>query len=533
MKIYDKYFDDYIKLNPSMNDVLRLTKYKKLRIHYENNISNDYINKTKTNFKKYLDKINKKPNLNIYDKCLKYNITHELKGFKYNLHLMPISQFDNQISDYVELLNGSGYYIFDSESAYSDFLLKNKEFSVWCFQLITNLEMGINKKLVLPKIITNKLINDIKNIIKNKVYINKSVPKTLQKEWNLNVEEYVVIPIKKVLTFLINNYLPNCRNTLGYSSLPNGKKIYKHIVESHITKKMSINSIHKLGWKEIYRITDEMKKVINFVNKENNIYPESIKEFMLFLQTSKTNRYKDSKEVMKHYQDIRKYLWDNISKYFNITIKKPYDIKPVPKDKESSSAGAYYMEGDAKGTRNGVFYLNMRDVKHMLKSNCLCLSKHEGIPGHHFQIMNMNENKKIPQFIKISNYTAYIEGWALYAENLGDNNYDIDYFGKLNSEMLRALRLVIDTGIHYYNWDFKKCYDLFKKYSIFPDSEINAEIYRYIALPGQALSYKIGELTILKLRKKFKDIKKFHTLVLENGSLPLKVLIDKLKRINL
>ena len=173
----------------------------------------------------------------------------------------------------------------------------------------------------------------------------------------------------------------------------------------------------------------------------------------------------------------------------------------------------------------------------MLKLDCLAQSKHEGIPGHHFHITYMNENKKIPLFIKTSNYTAFIEGWALYAENIGyDKTYDISYFGKLNSEMLRAIRLVVDTGIHYYNWSYNKCYKLFKKYTTFSNIDIEAEIYRYIALLGQALSYKIGELTILELRekymKKYNDIKNFHKLVLENGQLPLDILIDKFKKIN-
>jgi uncharacterized protein (DUF885 family) len=254
---------------------------------------------------------------------------------------------------------------------------------------------------------------------------------------------------------------------------------------------------------------------------------------MKYLIKSQSNKYKNKKEVFKDYENTRKYLWENIiSENFNISIKEPYEIKPVPVELEKSMAGAYYMQGDLSGSRNGIFYLNIRDTKNMLRSNCLTLSKHEGIPGHHFHITYMNENKKLPLFIKMSNYTAFIEGWALYAENLGDFDYDITYFGKLNSEMLRAIRLVIDTGIHYYNWDYEKCYKLFKKYTIYPDSEIEAEIYRYVAIPGQALSYKIGELTFLELRKKFmkkhNDIKKFHTLVLENGQLPLNILIDKL-----
>ena len=190
------------------------------------------------------------------------------------------------------------------------------------------------------------------------------------------------------------------------------------------------------------------------------------------------------------------------------------------------------MGGDVLGKRKGIFYLNTRDTKNMLRSDALTLSKHEGVPGHHFQISYTNENKKIPMFIKASNYTGYVEGWALYAEGVGEYTNDLEYFGKLNSEMLRAVRLVVDTGIHYYNWDYKKCYNVFKKYTTFPDSEIESEIYRYVADPGQALAYKIGELTILDMKNKYlkthSDIKKLHDIVLENGPLPLDLLKTKI-----
>lgn len=530
MGLYDQYFDEFINLVPSYNDLLRLPKYKKLQIHYENNISDFYIEELKKFYKKNLEILNKKNKLNIYDECLKYNINQGLEGFNYNLHLMPISQFENHITSYIQLLNGTGYFIFETINDYKDFMVKNKEFSIWCTQLIINLQLGINKKMVLPKIIAQKLINELEETIKSKSYINKNVPKSLEKEWSINVDNYILRPINNVIEFLINIYLPNCRSTLGYSSLPNGKNIYKYLVKTNITKTMSIKTIHNLGLKEINRITSEMEKIVSKLN-----YNKGIKSFMKHLQTTKTNRYKNEKEVFIDYENTKKYLWENvIPVYFDLKIKKPYKVIPVPKELENNMAGAYYINGDLVGNRDGIFYLNTRDVKHMLRSNCPALSKHEGIPGHHFHITYMNENKKIPLFIKTSNYTAFIEGWALYAENLGDYD-DIGYFGKLNSEMLRAIRLVVDTGIHYYNWDYKKCYNLFKKYSIFPDSEIDAEIYRYVAIPGQALSYKIGELTILSLRKKYmkkhNDIKKFHRLVLENGQLPLEILINKINTI--
>lgn len=529
MKLYEKYFEEFINLTPSYNDILRIKKYKKLQIHYENNISEPYIEKMEDFNLKYYNILRNKKKKSIYDQCLIYNIKHSFEGYKYNLHLIPISQFENHITSYIQLLNGTGYFIFESTDDYNDFMLKNKEFSIWCSQLIINLQFGIEKNMVLPKIICQKLINEIEETIKNKSYINKDVPKKILKKWNNNVDNFIIRPINNVIEFLINVYLPECRNTLGYSSLPNGKNIYKYLVKSYITKEMSIKSIHNLGLKEIKRITLEMENVVLKVN-----YKKGIKSYMEHLQTSKTNRYKNVKQVFEHYEKTRKYLWDVvIPENFDLKIKNPYEIKPVPKELEQNMAGAYYINGDLVGSREGVFYLNTRDVKHMLKSNCLTLSKHEGLPGHHFHITYMNENKKIPLFIKTSNYTAFIEGYALYAENLGEYN-DIDYFGKLNSEMLRAIRLVVDTGIHYYNWNYQKCYNLFKKYSIYPDSEIEAEIYRYVALPGQALSYKIGELTILDLRKKYmkkhNDIKEFHRLILENGQLPLDILVSKLNK---
>jgi uncharacterized protein (DUF885 family) len=526
MKLYDKYFDEFINLVPTYNDLLRIQKYKKLQIHFENNISESYIEKMKEFNLKYYNILKNKKKLNIYDECLIYNIENDLEGNNFNLHLMPINQFENHITNYIQLLNGTGYFIFESIDDYNDFMIKNKEFSIWCSQLIINLQLGINKNLVLPKIICQKLINEIKEVLKNKSYINKKVPNKLVNEWKINVDNFIIRSINNVLDFLINIYLPACRDTLGYSSLPNGKNIYKYLVKINITKNMSIKSIHNLGLKEIKRITLEMEKVVTKVN-----YKKGIKSYTEYLQSSKFNKYNNIKEIFDHYEETNKYLWNKVlPDNFNIKISKSYEIKPVPKELEDNTAGAYYINGDLVGSRNGIFYLNTRDFKHMLKSNCLSLSKHEGLPGHHFHITYMNENKKIPLFIKTSDYTAFIEGYALYAENLGEYN-DIDYFGKLNSEMFRAIRLVIDTGIHYYNWDYQKCYNLFKKYSIFPDTEIEAEIYRYVALPGQALSYKIGELTILSLRKKYmkkyNDIKKFHKLILENGQLPLEILINK------
>ena len=529
MSLYSKYFDEYIKLFPSLNDYLQIPKYKKLQIYYENSISDNYVEKIRKFALKYKYILNKKKTLNIYDKVLKYEIDTTLEGIDYPLHLMPLTQMENGISDYIQSVNGSGVYVFKTIKDYTDFMLKNKDFSIWCYQVIVNLQSGILERIVIPSIIANMLIKDIDSLIKSKSYTNKNVPKEIKSEWDNNVKNYVITPIISVLEFLKNVYLPKCRQTLGYSSLKNGKKIYEYLVKMQTTNSsMTIKQIHSLGLSEIKRIKNEIKQIMKNMN-----YKKSIITFMNYVKTLEENKYKNKKELLDDYTRIRKYLWDNIiPEYFDVKIKKTYTIKEVPAEIAGSMAGAYYIGGSSTGSRDGIFYLNTRDVKGMLKSDSLVLSKHEGIPGHHFQITYMNENKKIPTFIKAGNYTGYIEGWALYAEQIGEYKNNLESYGKLNSEMLRAVRLVVDTGLHYYNWSYSKAYKVFKDNTTFPDSEIKSEIYRYVAMPGQALSYKIGELTILNLKNKYMikhdNIKKFHKLVLENGPLPLDILIDKI-----
>jgi uncharacterized protein (DUF885 family) len=527
MNLYDKYFDDLINLTPSMNDYLQIKKYKNLRIYYENNISKEFFIKIKDFLLKYKKILSKKGKKKIYDEVLKYEIDISLKGFKYPFELMPMTQMNNTISDYMQMLNGSSVYVFKTVDDYKDCMEKNKEYSIRCSQVIINFYEGMKKGIVLPKIIASKLINDIERVIKDKLYINNGVPKSIKEEWDNNVNIFVVEPSINILNFLKNIYIKKCRDTLGYSSLKNGKEMYKYLVKANTTiSSLSIKNIHKLGWTEVKRINNELKKIAL-----NNGYKNTT-TLMKYIESSKDNKYKNKTEILKNYTDIRKYLWDNIiPTYFDIKINKPYKIVEVPSEIAGSMAGAYYMGGDVSGKRDGVFYLNTRDVKTMLKSDALTLSKHEGIPGHHFQITYMNTNKNIPMFIKASNYTGYIEGWALYSEGVGEYKDDIEYAGKLYSEMFRSVRLIVDTGIHYYNWTYDKCFDIFKKYTSLPNSEIESEIYRYVADPGQALAYKIGELTILNLKKKYNgDIKKFHRLILENGVLPLDILIQKFKK---
>lgn len=528
MNIYDEYFDDLMTLFPSMNDYLQVPKYKKNRVRFENSIAPEYNEKIKNIALKYKEKLKKIKKKNIYDKILQYEIDSTLDGLEYPLELLPLDQFNNQISGYFQEANGEGMFEFKTVKDYKDFMEKNKEFALWCCQAIINMNIGIEKNFTLPKKITEILIEDIENILHEKLYYNENVPKSLRKEWDTNMETYVLKPTRRILEFLQNVYVKNCRKSLAFSKLPNGKKMYKYIVETQTTNsKLSVEQIHKLGWKEVKRLSKELQKISVEMGYKNI----TLRQFLEKIKNRKDNHYKNKKELMDHYKKLRTDLWNNLlPKYFDIKIKDNFQLKEVPEAIAESMAGAYYEGGDVEGKRVGTFYLNTRDVKNMLKSGAMALSKHEGIPGHHYQITINNTTKKSPMFMKASSYVGFEEGWGLYAENLGE--YDtLGYVGKLNSEMFRALRLIIDTGIHHYGWSYEKCVKLFQKYSLLAKSEIDAEFYRYVAMPGQALAYKIGELTILQLREKFKgDIKKFHRIVLEDGSLPLDILISKFKK---
>lgn len=527
-RLYDQFFDEFIHLFPSLNDYLGIDKYKKLRVHLENSISEQFIGSLKRFFLKYNTIVKNKKKHNIYDKTLLYNIKMGLESLEYPFHLLPIDQMNDGVSMYFQETAGIGVYMFKTTDDYIDFMKKNKDYYVWCCQVIVNLKTGIEEGITLPKIITTKLINNISNSLQQKLYYNKKVPASLRKEWDNNVNLFVIEPSKNILNFLKNEYIKKCRTSLGYCGMKNGKKMYEFIVRDQTTQsKLNVKKIHELGWSEIRRIEKEIKEIAKKYGSKNH---NNIRDFFIEVASLPENHFKNKKELISFYKQIRTKLWNKvIPENFDLKIKKPYEMKEVPEAIAESMAGAYYVGGDVNNKRDGIFYLNTRDVKNMNKSDALALSKHEGLPGHHFQITLLNSDKKIPLFIKASMLTAYIEGWALYSENLGEYT-DLEYVGKLNSEIFRAVRLVIDTGIHYYGWTYEKCRDICLKYTSFPISEIDAEIYRYSAMPGQALAYKMGELTILKLRKKYKgSIKHFHRKILENGPLPLDILESKFK----
>jgi len=524
MKLYDDYFDEYIHLFPSLNDYLNLDKYKHLQNKLENTLDPSHVKKQKEFYMKYCILLDKKKRHSIYDKTLLYMCDEALESYKYNFDLTPICHQENLLAYILEMANGEGVYIFKSKRDYIHFIEKIEVFGDIVDSIITNMKKGITKKYTMPKIIADKLLNQLKELLKTKTYINKNVKSNLGFNFNKECEKIFVPNIQRLIKFMKDDYIPKCRTSIGMCGLPNGLKEYKYLVKCNTTlKNIKVEEIHNYGIQEVQRIYDLMHHIKNKLGFEGTLI-----EFNKYLNKRKDMNFKSKDELLQTYKNQLKSINQTIMKtQFYDNVKSKCAIIPVPSYNEKFSAEAYYMPGDLDMKREGKFYINLRNIKENNIMEVESLTLHEANPGHHYQLTYVNENPKIPLFIKVATNDAYQEGWALYCENLGKYKTYESYYGKLMLEMIRALRLVVDTGIHYYGWSYNKTFKYYRKYCFESDTQIHTQLLRYISIPTQALSYKIGERVLLNLKKKYKGrAKDFHKKVLEHGSLPLDILIS-------
>lgn len=335
---------------------------------------------------------------------------------------------------------------------------------------------------------------------------------------------------QKLYDYFTKQYLPNTRTSIGLSDMPDGTAWYAFRVRRSSTTDMTPQQIHELGLREVARIRAEMERV-----KDEASFNGTLTQFMSFMRTDDRFFFKDTASLLKEYRDIAKRADPGLIRLFGKLPRLPYGVIATPAYMESSAPTAYYYSGSLEGARPGFFYANTYDLKSRPKWEMEALTLHEAVPGHHLQISLAQEMEDGPEFRKYDGYTAYVEGWGLYAESLGTEMgfYRDPYskFGQLTYEMWRAIRLVVDTGIHQFGWSRDSAINFFRANAPKTDHDIEVEIDRYIVWPGQAVAYKIGELKIKELRKyateqlgeKF-DIRKFHDTVLGSGAVPLDVL---------
>jgi len=463
-------------------------------------------------------------------------------------NLMPISQFEGLHLTMGQFAGGTSAQPFKTEKDYTNFLARLDKYTVWIDSAIVYMKKGIKEGVVLPKALTEKLIPQFAEIptpkIEDNLYysaikimpatFSDEVKKDLKAKYTATINDKLNPQFNKMTNFLRNEYLPASRSTSGIGSFKFGKDLYAVYAKQWTTTGMTLDEIHNLGLKEVARITSEMEKVKSQVG-----FKGTLDEFFEEVRNKKELMpFKKPEEVIANFEHIYSIVKPNVDKLFSLQPTTKFEIRRTEAFREKS-ASAEYLQGAADGSRPGVFYVPIPDVISYNIYGDEDLFLHEAVPGHHFQVSLQQESTILPDFRKFNWFGAYGEGWALYTESLGKElglyTDPYQYFGMLGNEMHRAVRLVVDTGLHNKNWTREQAI----KYSLAHEAEseasITAEIERYMAIPGQALSYKIGQLKIMELRKKAEtkmgakfDIKKFHEKVLESGVMPLALLEKKI-----
>lgn len=474
------------------------------------------------------------------------NLELEHAGQQFPQHLLVISQMDGIQRSLTSMLRMMPAR---KVSDYEDILARLRGTEKLVDQTIDLLDVGLKMRVTPPKICLRDLAEQVsKQITKNPMdspllrpfrEIASNIPKDdqarLKHEAIAAYREKTAPAFQRFHKFLANRYIPNCRESIGCSELPNGRKWYQERILAMTTTELTAKEIHQIGLREVKRIRAQMEEI-----KKQSGFKGSLMEFFKYLRTDKQFYYHKGTELLAGYRDISKRADPELIKLFGILPRQPYGIRPVPAYIERSVTTAYYQPGSTTAGRPGYFYANTYNLTVRPKWEMEALTLHEAVPGHHLQLALADELIGLPEFRKYGRYTVYVEGWALYAESLGEEMgfYTDPYskFGQLTYEMWRAIRLVVDTGMHELGWSRKRAIDYFKANAGKTEHDIIVEIDRYIVWPGQALAYKMGELKIKELRAhaektlgdKF-DIRLFHDEVLRHGAVPLDILEAQVK----
>lgn len=480
-------------------------------------------------------------------RLFRYEMKMGLEGLKYPSHLMPVNQFWGLTLELPQLGSGSGNQPFKTVADYDNWLRRVSVFPAWVDTAITNMRQGLATGWTLPRPLVIKVLPQLaamltapqKSIFYGPVAampdsFSAADKDRLTKAYTEMIAQQVVPAYKKLHEFMSKEYLPGARTTTGINAISQGQEYYQYLIENWTTTRLKPDSIYRLGQAEVARIEAEMERV-----KNETGFKGSLRQFFDYLNKDALFfPFTSAQQVIDSFWAIKKEEEPYLQQLFNHTPKSPFTIRQTEAFR-AASASAEYNPPTADGTRPGIFYTPILDPVKFNAVGMETLFLHEAIPGHHYQISLQQENKSLPRFRKFLWYGAYGEGWALYAESLGKelglfrNQYQ--YFGHLSDAMHRAIRLVVDAGMHAKGMTREQAIDFMLAHERITREEATAEIERYMAIPAQALSYKIGQLTIRAERNrceqllgaKFK-IAVFHDQVLQHGCVPLNILAENL-----
>lgn len=485
------------------------------------------------------NKLNEANQLN-YD-LLKNQLDDDIKGQQFPSELMPINQMSGVHQQVIQTVT---FTKIKNEKDANDLLKRFEKIPALFDQIQTLMQEGLKQKITPSKNSLLGVPEQIQNLISEDpsksdfITSYKKYTETLSPEKKKIMDDLAIKAIhekvnpalRKLKDYLEKTYIPNSRDSYGLKDLPNGSNWYNYNIQQTTTTKLTYTEIHEIGLREVKRIRTEMDTLIKKIG-----FKGTFEEFGIFLKTDPQFYFETADQLLDAYRVISKKIDPELPTLFGKLPRLPYGVKPVPSYDEKFQTTAYYNPGSTESGRAGNFYANTYNLKTRPKWEMEALTAHEAVPGHHLQIALAQELENVPELRKSSSYTAFVEGWGLYSESLGSEIglYKDPYskFGQLTYEMWRAIRLVVDTGIHGMGWSRQQAIDYFKANSAKNEHDITVEIDRYITWPGQALAYKIGELKIKELRKKANlelgdkfNIREFHDAVLENGAIPLDVL---------
>ena len=465
-------------------------------------------------------------------------------------HLVPLNQFYNWTSDFVDLGSGTGVHPFRTVEDYDDFLSRIRGFEHAVDVSIANMREGMATGIVQPRVLMERVLPQLSAHIVDDPAQSlfwgpiASMPaefpqgerERLTASYAAAIRDRVVPAFRRLHDFVRDEYMPAARATAGLSALPDGRAWYEHLVRNVTTTDLTPEQVHEIGLSEVARIHGEMETVMRQVG-----WTGDLQSFMRHVQTDPQFRYTTREEMLADYRAAQARIDAATDRLFDLKPRANYEIRPVEPFRERSFSVGSYTAASPDGSRPSMVYINTYDPPSRPRYGLESLLIHEGSPGHHFQMSIARELEQLPRFRRYAGYTVYTEGWGLYAEALGKElglyTDPYQYYGYLASELWRSIRLVLDTGIHAKGWTLEQAMEYARRNSPNSETNIQAEVERFAAIPGQGLAYKIGQMKITELRQRAEaalgprfDIKAFHRQVLESGALPLEVLEAKIDR---
>ncbi|MBM4054454.1 MAG: DUF885 domain-containing protein [Planctomycetes bacterium] len=534
------YWEYYLKCNPAFATYIGDHRYDDAL----QDISEQSVSAQKKFYKNVLVRLEKIDRNSLCDEnklnimLLKKSLSDRIQLYDFKTHFIPL---DHLQGPHLEIPQIIEYHPFNTKKDFENYVARLKAFPQLIDQVIDNLQTGIRHDIISYKKSIEYVIQQSNTfaqfspedhpfyapVKKSENGFSAKEKEEIQQMIKATVISEITPAYKKLSCYLNDEYKNFCREKEGIWSLPNGSDMYAFLVKHHTTTDLSPEKIHKIGKGEIERISGEIRGIMKQMG-----FSGTTKKFAGYLRGKKELYHKQGQELLDDYRSILSKMDKKLPDYFGRLPKAKYGFKKIETYREKTAPAAYYYPPPKDFSRPGYFYVNTYKPEQRPVFEMEALAYHEAVPGHHLQIAIMQELENIPDFRRYEGSTAFIEGWALYAEKLaGEMGFYGDIYsqyGRLTFEIWRAVRLVVDTGLHYYKWSRDDAVNFCKETTGLEDHEIEVEVDRYIVMPGQALAYKIGEIKILELRKKAKNllsstfnIKSFHDKLLENGALPL------------